>query len=654
MMTHPHPRRYYLQDIPLREATDRYNDALSQADALTPPSPERIPIQYALGRVTAEPVWAARSVPHYDASAMDGVAVRSADTVGASETSPLTLALPKQAAWVDTGDPIPDGFDAVIMIEVVHRLDDSTIEIRSPVPPYNHVRPLGEDIVESELLLPQNHRLRPADLGACAAAGVTVTPVRPKPTVAIIPTGTELVDISANPKPGDIVEFNSIVLAAMLEEWGADPSRLAPVSDDPDLLQNAISEAVSGFDIVLVNAGSSAGAEDYTAGCVEELGSLVIHGVAIRPGHPIVLGVVSDKPVIGIPGYPVSAVIACELFVQPIIESRLGHLTDPDPTAQATMTRRVHSPMGEDEFLRVRLGQVGDTLVTTPLQRGAGVISSLVRADGIALIPRNSEGIDAGSQVSVRLLRPMPDIRRAIVAVGSHDLILDLLASRLSERPGNPSLSSANVGSLGGLLAVRRGETHIAGTHLMDEGTGEYNVSYIERYIPGRQVALVHLAGRTQGLMTAPGNPMNISALSDLANAGIRFVNRQRSSGTRVLLDFKLREIGARAEEISGYEREEYTHLAVAAAVQGGRADIGLGILPAARAMGLDFIPLFEERYDLVIPTEFYHSDLLNPMLEMIRSPEFQAEVHSLGGYNVSEMGTLKAVLGSGRPRTEV
>ena len=342
---------------------------------------------------------------------MDGVAVRSADTVGASETSPLTLTLPGQAAWVDTGEPIPDEFDAVIMVEVVRTLHDSTIEIRAPVPPYNHVRPLGEDIVESELLLPQNHRLRPADLGACAAAGVTQIAVRPRPAVAIIPTGTELVDIADDPKPGDIVEFNSIVLASMLEEWGASPTRLSPVPDDPGLLSDAISRAVSEYDIVLVNAGSSAGTEDYTAGCVEQLGELVIHGVAIRPGHPIVLGVVQNKPVIGIPGYPVSAVIACELFVKPIIESRLGRAADPDPVATATMTRRVHSPMGEDEFLRVRLGQVGDTLVATPLQRGAGVISSLVRADGIARVPRNSEGIEAGSQISVRLLRPMPDIR---------------------------------------------------------------------------------------------------------------------------------------------------------------------------------------------------------------------------------------------------
>ena len=644
-MTHRHAqsRRYYLQDIPLGEASSRYNQALNQVGALAPIDSEQVPIQDALGRITADAVWALRSVPHYDAAAMDGVAVRSADTVGASESSPLALTLPDQAAWVDTGDPVPDGFDAVIMIEVVREIDDSTIEIRSPVPPYNHVRPLGEDIVESELLLPQNHRLRPPDLGACAAAGLNTIQVRRKPTVAIIPTGSELVDISDHPNPGDIVEFNSIVLAAILEEWGAKPTRLPPVPDDPNLLENAILCAVRKFDLVLVNAGSSAGSEDYTAGTVEKLGSLVVHGVAIRPGHPIVLGVVMDKPAIGIPGYPVSAVIACELFVQPIIEAKLGHAADPNPTAMATMTRRVHSPMGEDEFLRVRLGQVGDRLVATPLQRGAGVISSLVRADGIANIPRNSEGIEAGSQISVRLLRPMREIRRTIVAIGSHDLILDLLASRLSETSGSPTVSSANVGSIGGLLAIRRAETHIAGSHLLDEETGEYNVSYIDRYIPDKQVVLVRLAARTQGLMIPPHNPMRITSLADLARDGVRFVNRQRGSGTRVLLDFKLREFGIRTESILGYDREEYTHLAVAAAVQGGRADVGLGILPAARAMGLEFVPLFEEEYDLVIPTQFYEGDLLRPMLDMIRSAEFQREVEELGGYNVSQMGMVKS-----------
>ena len=650
-MTHGqgrHGRRYYLQDVPLEEARTRFQRVLAAEGALDHTKSEIVPVQNALGRITASPVWAVRSTPHYDSAAMDGVAVRSIDTTGATETSPLTLSVPDQGRWIDTGGPIPDGFDAVIMVEVVEEIDDTTIRITSPVPPYNHVRAIGEDMVASELLLPENHQLRPADLGACAAAGVTELDVRRKPRVAIIPTGTELVDIDADPKPGDIVEFNSLVLGGMLSEWGAEPVRLPPVSDDPVKLLRVISDAVERHDIVLINAGSSAGAEDYTAGLVEELGELVVHGVAIRPGHPIVLGVVEGKAVLGIPGYPVSAAIACELFVQPIVELMLGRKVTPRQTEKAVVTRRVQSPMGEDEFLRVRLGQVGDRLVATPVQRGAGVISSLVRADGITLIPRSVEGLEAGSEVEVQLLKPIEEVCRTIVAIGSHDMVLDLIASRLSRNAEGPGLSSANVGSLGGLLAIRRGEAHVAGTHLMDEETGEYNVSFIKRYIPDRTVALVYLVARTQGLMVRPGNPLGISSLSDLTRAEVSFVNRQRGSGTRVLLDFELRKMGIEASEVRGYSREEYTHLAVAAAVSGGKADTGLGIQPAAKAMGLDFIPLFSEEYDLVIPTEDYESDLIGPILQLIRSPEFQHEVEALGGYDASNMGVLKMTIGSG------
>ena len=651
-MTHGHGRhgrRYYLQDVPLDEAKSRYHDALSEARSLRYTETETVPIQDALGRITAAPVWAARSVPHYDSAAMDGVAVRSRDTTGATETSPRELTLPDQARWVDTGEPVPDGFDAVIMVEVVHEIDEATIQIASPAPPYNHVRPIGEDIVASELLLPENHMLRPVDLGACAAAGVTGVDVRRRPTVAIIPTGTELVAIDDDPKAGDIVEFNSLVLGGMLREWGAEPVRFAPVPDDPELLSSAISSAIEQCDVVLVNAGSSAGVEDYTAGLVEELGSLVVHGVAIRPGHPIVLGVVGGKAVIGIPGYPVSAAIACELFVQPVVEYMLGRASGPRPTARAIVSRRVQSPMGEDEFLRVRLGQVGDRLVATPVQRGAGVISSLVKADGLTLIPRSVEGLESGSEVEVQLLKPIEEVRRTIVAIGSHDMVLDLIASRLSRTPGGPGLASANVGSMGGLLAIRRGEAHIAGTHLMDEDSGDYNVSFIKRYIPDRKVVLVHLAARTQGLMVKRGNPLDVSSLEDLIRSDIKFVNRQRGSGTRVLLDYELGRAGIDSDEVSGYNREEYTHLAVAAAVSGDKADAGLGILPAARAMDLDFVPMFSEEYDLVIPAEFYETDLLAPMLELIRSHEFQAEVEALGGYDTAKMGTVKATISGGQ-----
>jgi putative molybdopterin biosynthesis protein len=390
MSMHKHTRQYYLSDIPLPEALQKFHAALEQAGALQPSAAETIPLHQALGRVTAEPVWAARSSPHYDAAAMDGVAVRARETVGATETSPLRLRVGEQAVWVDTGDPIPPGFDAVIMIEVVHEVDDSTIEIQASVAPYQHVRRLGEDIVATELVLPQSHILRPQDLAACAAAGFTAVVVRKPPHVAVIPTGTELVPIGTAPKPGDIVEFNSLMLGAMIEEWGGMATRWPPVPDDYERLKQTLLAAVAAEDIVVVNAGSSAGSEDYTARVVEELGQLIVHGVAVRPGHPVVLGVVGNKPVIGIPGYPVSAAITCELFVKPLLEWQLGIPPQTRQKTTAYISRKVLSPMGEDEYLRVRLGRVGQKMVATPIQRGAGVIMSLVRADGMVVIPRFS------------------------------------------------------------------------------------------------------------------------------------------------------------------------------------------------------------------------------------------------------------------------
>ena len=648
MTQHQHTRRYYLSDIPLDEARQNFADALTAAGAMRLMPAETVSLDQARGRVTAEPVWAKVSSPHYDAAAMDGIAVLARDTVGATETSPVRLKLGEHAVWVDTGDPVPEGFDAVIMVEVVHEVDETTLEIQSAVAPYNHVRPLGEDIVATELLLPENYLLRPMDLGACAAAGIAELPVRRKPTVAVMPTGTELVQIGSPLKPGDIIEFNSLILGGMVDEWGGSSVTRQPVSDDYDRLKATIQEAVATSDIVVINAGSSAGLEDYTASLVEDLGELVVHGAAIRPGHPVILGVVDGTPVLGIPGYPVSAALTCDLFLKPLVEQMLGVRVPARERITATFTRKILSPMGEDEFVRVRLGRVGERLIATPIQRGAGVVTSLVRADGLVVVPRLSEGLDTGQGVTVDLLRPVEDVNGNIVAIGSHDLTLDLLASMLHRDNGVQSLSSANVGSLGGLVAVGRGEAHLAGTHLLDEDTGEYNLSYVRRYVQGVDVVVMNLVHRLQGLIVPKGNPKELSSLSDLAREDLAFVNRQRGSGTRMLLDFKLAEMGMTPEQVAGYDREEYTHLSVAAAVAGGRADFGLGILSAARAMGLDFVPLLSEQYDLVIPREHYDSDLLAPLLNLIRGDEFKSQVDALGGYDTSGTGTVVAEIRAG------
>ena len=657
------PRRYYLEDRALDDAYAQFEAALAREGGVGPLPAEPAPLAEALGRVTAAPIWAKLSSPHYHAAAMDGVAVRAAETAGATESTPLRLTLGRQAIWVDTGDPLPPDTDAVIMAEHVQESGDE-VAIMAAVAPWQHVRPLGEDIVATGVVLPENHRLRPVDLGALAAAGHTSVPVRRRPRVAIIPTGTELVSLpvrleardlrlagddqqqasSLKPqastlKPGQIIEFNSLMLAGQVREWGGQAARLAPVPDRRELLRAAIEQALAEHDIVVVNAGSSAGSEDYTAAVLAEIGTVAVHGVAIRPGHPVILGVAMGKPVLGLPGYPVSAVLTAELFLRPLIYRMHGQLPPRRPSMPAVFSRKLLSPIGEDEFVRVTLGQVDDRVIATPLTRGAGVVMSLVRADGLVQVPRFSEGLHPGAEVQVELLRDPAEISSTIVAIGSHDLALDLLASHIRRFAPAVRLSSANVGSMGGLLALKRRDAHLAGTHLLDEATGEYNHAFLDRLLPGEDVLLINLSYRDQGFIVPAGNPQGLRDLADLVRPEVRFVNRQKGSGTRVLLDYHLKHRQIDPARIAGYEREEFTHMAVAAAVLSGAASAGLGILAAAHALGLDFVPLFQERYDLAIPRRHWESPLLAPLRQALASDEYRAAVTALGGYDLRDIG---------------
>ncbi len=660
----------YLHDIPLPEAQARLRQALEESNLWRVLGTEIIPLdENALGRVISEPVWAKVSSPHYHASAMDGFAIRAEETIGAQPTSPVTLSLVTevvQAQYVDTGDPLPEWANAVIPIENVESLDENnqitqdirapkSIRIRAAVAPWSYVRPLGEDIVATQLVLPAGHILRPVDLGAIAAAGHQEIKVARKPKVAILPTGTELVPIGSKLKAGDILEYNSLVLAAQVKAMGGEPTRYPITKDDFDLICQRVQEAAQEHDLVLLNAGSSAGAEDFSAKVVEKLGTLLVHGVAVRPGHPVILGVIARSeatkqsprmsviPIIGVPGYPVSAALTMEIFVEPLLAQWQGRRSNELPIKTATLTRKIVSPPGDDDYVRIVAGKVGEKLLAAPLSRGAGVITSLVQADGLAVIPRGTQGLEAGEQVKVHLYRSQAELERTIFCIGSHDLTLDLLAQFLAQK--DRRLVSANVGSQGGLIALRRGEAHLAGSHLLDTQTGEYNISYIRQYMPNIPVKVVALVGRDQGLMVKKGNPKGVKSLEDLSRAersrSVQFVNRQRGAGTRVLLDYHLGLMGIVPDAIVGYTQEEYTHLGVAAAVASGRADCGLGIAAAAQALDLDFIPLFQERYDLVIPKEHAQSDLLSPLFGILAGREFRAEVSKLTGYHVSVMGTV-------------
>lgn len=675
-------RHIYLEDIPLDEARTAWQAALTAAGRWGPLASEEVSLAAAHGRTTAAAIWAKLSSPHYHASAMDGYAVRAQDTVAATETNPIHLTLVndfdpekgsgvKPATAVNTGHPLPAWANSVVMIEHTQPVTDEqgqqAIEIRASLPPWQHVRAMGEDMVATELVLPANHTLRPVDLGALAGSGHTAVSVYRRPRVAVIPTGSELVSpenaAHQGIRPGQIIEYNSLVLAAQVAQWGGLPTRWPIVPDKFEAIQTAVREAAADHDLILLNAGSSAGSEDYTAHVVQSLGQLLVHGVAVRPGHPVILGMITNEkgepenlvtpspphrptpsvPIIGVPGYPVSAALTGEIFVEPLLARWRGQPPHQPQTITAVLTRKVVSHTGDDDFVRVAVGQVSGRVLATPISRGAGVISSLVRADGIVRIPRFSEGADAGTAVTVHLYRPRHEIENSILAIGSHDLTLDLLAQFLAER-SNRRLVSANVGSLGGLVALRRGEAHLTGSHLLYPETGEYNVSYVQHYLPDQNIVLVTLVGREQGWLVPKGNPKALAGWADAARPDVRIVNRQRGAGTRVLLDYELGKLGIGAEQVQGYGREEYTHLAVAAAVASGTADAGLGIRAAARALELDFVPLAHERYDLVMPQVQYESDLLRPLLDLLHDAEFRTAVAAMPGYDISLMGQVQPV----------
>ncbi|HIE12078.1 MAG TPA: molybdopterin biosynthesis protein [Desulfotomaculum sp.] len=634
-------REIFLTERPLDEAQAGYLEFLRRLGALDPGPAKNVPVKESCGLVTAAPVFAALSHPHFHAAAMDGFAVRARGTFGATEQNPLRLRVGEEAVPVDTGDVLPEGCDAVIMVEDTHEIQPGVIEITAAVFPYQHVRMMGEDVVATEMLLPANHLIRPVDVGAMIAGGVVTVPVHPQPKVAIIPTGAELVEPGTHLRPGDIIEFNTPMLGEMVHQWGGIPVRYGIVPDDLTALKQEIMRAAAECDIVISNAGVSAGREDFTAAAVRECGSIFIHGVAIKPGKPVVLGEVEKKPFLGIPGYPVSAVLNIELFAKPVIFAKQGRTAPERERINAVLSRRVVSPAGVDEFVRVKLGRIGEKTVATPLGRGAGMLLTLVRADGILRVPRFSEGFEAGSVVTVELLRTRREIEETVVVIGSHDLALDIIANFLRLKFPEAALSSAHVGSLGGLLALKRGEAHLAGTHLLDEETGEYNIPYIHRYLEGVPVVLVNLSYRQQGFIVAPGNPKGISGFADLIREDVLFINRQRGAGTRVLLDYHLRRLGLDPQRVAGYQREEYTHLAVAAAVAGGTADVGLGIKAAAAALGLEFVPVAEERYDLCILKRYWEGKTGDRLRAVLHDAEFQAAVLARGGYDLRDCGRL-------------
>lgn len=607
---------------------------------------ETIPVPDAVGRVLAEAVFAKLSSPSFHAAAMDGIAVMAENTFGTSESRPKQLTISRDAFNVNTGHVLPESTNAVIMIEHVQIIGENQVQIEAPVFPWQHVRKMGEDIVATELLFARNHRVTPYSIGALLSGGILSVQVRKKPKVLIIPTGSELVDCSTTQieamKPGQVLETNSIVLGKLVEAWGGKYERHEMIRDDLETMMQIVQEACLGdADIILMVGGSSAGSEDFSRAVIQNIGEVLVHGVTIMPGKPLIMGVVNRKPVFGIPGYPVSAIVAYEQLVGPLICSMIGQ---PEPQRQMVSVepiRKIPSKLGIEEFLRVKLGKVDDRIVAIPLPRGAGCITTLTQADGIIRIPNHWEGIKENEPVQAELLRPLASIKNTIVVVGSHDNTLDVLADCLSAHHPGLTLSSSHVGSMGGLTAIKRGVCHLAGSHLLNAEDGSYNLSDIRKFLPDIRVKRVQLVFRDQGFMVSHGNPKGIKGVDDLVRKDIRFVNRQSGSGTRVLLDYRLKQLNLNPKDINGYDDDEFTHMSVAAAVLGGTADMGLGIFAAARALNLDFIPVVTEQYDLIIPERFFDTENIQRLLTTIRTPDFKHRVEKLGGYHTERTGEI-------------
>ena len=638
------PKRHiYLEDIPLAQARTKLQQVLERAGRAGALPGELVPLADALSRVTAAPIRARLSSPHYHCAAMDGYAVRAEDTLQARETQAVAL-YRRQNAWpVNTGDPLPENTNAVIMIENVNHVDDDALHIYASAAPWQHVRLMGEDMVATETVLQVNHRIRAVDLGALAGCGHHQVNVRRKPRITIIPTGSELVAVGHIPKRGQLIEYNSLMLGAQIREAGGESEVLEIVGDDFEALRRRLQVAVEARpDLILVLSGSSAGSRDFTADAIGELGELSVHGIAVRPGHPVIIGMVEDIPVIGVPGYPVSAALTGELFVIPLIHQWLGLAAADLETIEAVSTRKMVSPIGDDDFVRVALAQMNDRIQATPLQRGAGLITSLVQADGLAHIPRFHEGLDRGARLKVSLYSPLKVIQQTLMMIGSHDPMLDLLATYLRLRSPEHRLISVNVGSIGGLVALRRGEAHLAGIHLFDPESGSYNIPYLKRFLGNQPVQLVTFAHREQGLMVPAGNPQGIQSIRDIR--GRSYVNRQRGAGTRVLFDDLLARHEMPPETITGYDHEEVTHLAVAAAIADGIGDCGLGLRRAAEAMNLDFIGITRERFDLAIPHRFLELDSMKSLLAVLQDGAFKAELGKQSGYHSQETGQVVAV----------
>jgi putative molybdopterin biosynthesis protein len=626
--------------IPLEEARDRWLSEVEFRMELPLKSWIEIPVDKSVGRVTATSILAAVSAPSYYSAVCDGIIVKSSDTHTASSDAPLKLKIGKDAYFVDTGSAIPSGFDAVLPVREVNLQSLEEIILDSPVTPWKNVRPIGEDMDAREVILGQNRLITPLDLGALIAGGVKEVPVRKKPKVGILPMGTNLISAHSEPEPGKLIDFRSPMVQHLVDESSGEARILAIIAERLEDLMGLLKRGLDRYELLIIIGGPSWETK-LIKKLLFDMGELIVGSLNMHPGSSICLGILDGKPVIGLPAHPVSIYLGFELFARPVINKMLAIEGARPQKVTACLSRSVESQKGVDEFLKVNLGEVDDRIVALPLSRDAAVLRSLIKADGIIRIPASGEHMSVGQRVQVQLMPPARDITKNILMTGTYDICIDILKNQIDKHLAGISLHSANIGSIEGLIVLKAGLAHICGVHAFDEAKGEFNIPIVREIMGSTPLALVNLFHRKIGFLVHRGNPRKIKTLEDLTRENVIFVNRQKGSGTRRLFDYYCARQGISPTSIRACDSEARTHISSASIITSGLADVGLGILPAAKAFKLDFIPLFLEPFDLVIPRSFLTTFVAQIILTVAHSPEFKKEVELMGGYDLTQSGTV-------------
>jgi len=610
---------------------------------------EKVPLNESCGRVLAENVEAPIDVPPFDRAAMDGYAVRAEDTYGADEEHPKELRVVGsvepgkkptvtvnvgEAVEISTGAPIPRGGNAVVMVEYTS-IENGMLKVFRPVFPGENIMAAGSDIMAGELVLRSGSTLTPRETGVLAALGFREITVFKRPRVAVISTGNELVMPGEPLSFGKIYDINAQTISDSVRECGGDPIFIGIARDNIDEIKMKLVEAMRISDLVIISGGTSTGVGDLLYRIINDLGrpGILVHGVAVKPGKPTIIAVADGKPIFSLPGYPTSALMIFNLFVAPIVRSMAGLEPESEMrTVTAKTSSRIFTSGGRREFIPVNLVKTAEGKFRVyPVPGGSGAITTLAKADGFIEVPENRTFLEEDETVEVRLfgskLKPAD-----LMFIGSHCLGVDLILRLIQEKGPRITYKVINVGSAGGLVAIRRGEADIAGVHLLDEETGEYNLPFLRDYDVEDKVILFRGYIRKQGLIVARGNPKGIKSFEDLLRKDVTFINRNRGSGTRILTDMRLKKItqesGKSFDElvnvISGYDVEAKSHSAVAAAVAMGKADVGVGIEAAAERYGLDFIPVADEQYDFAVNVERINKSAVKVFVETLRSEEFK------------------------------